>query len=155
MIAMRAMGRGRQPVLILWSGRAAGLVTCILVGWLVQASARPVLQAERAYWSPSGRPCPPAAAFTFPRSGPPLDQQFVFEDMHFARSAGAADCRGLLEGGPFNRSEALVCQFDHPINLEVRVRDHAWRFSIGFGDPATVTLRKGALRCVLASNFRG
>ncbi len=143
---------GRRPRLILWAGWMAGGVACALVVTAVEILAGTLHQGEHDYWRLSGPPCP-----TYPgrlTSKRPPGQVFAFEGLTIARAAGAASCSGLFEGGSWSQTEAVVCQFTHPVTLRVGVGGQTRWFFPDVARPATLTLRKGALNCVLASNFR-
>ncbi len=143
---------GRRPRRILWVGGIVGAVACAAVLAAVLLSATKLRGSEHGYWLLRGLPCP---AHPGPRtSRRPPGQVFAFEGLIFARAAGAATCSGLFEGPSWARTEAVVCQFDHPVTMQVTDGRRIWRFFPDVGQPATLTLRGGALSCVLASNFR-
>lgn len=94
-----------------------------------------------------GPPCPTLSAEAFAQRKIPPAKVSHYEDMTFARAAGHISCE--------LKADTYICQFTSPITLGVTVPGKpASYFEPGVGHPATVSVRKGAVACVMASNFR-
>jgi len=157
MLADLAGPPGRRSGVILRVGTILGLSACVIVAVGVLRAAEPMAADQKAYWRPVGPPCPPVSRPALLRLGLPLDQPFTFQNMTLNRVAGGAFCSGESQyTGLFHMvvSGETVCQMTNPIAFSVVVGGHEYDFAPGVAKPATVTVSKYAVRCVLASNFK-
>jgi hypothetical protein len=123
---------------------------------LVQA-ARVSTAAKQAYWKPIGRPCLRVSRQDLLALGLPMHQVFEFQTLRIVRVAGGAFCSGESESHGLAAAVATgatVCQLANPIAFSVVASGQEYDFHPGVATPATVTVRDGALTCVLASNFK-
>lgn len=105
-------------------------------------------------WTFTGPPCPvveqPSAQAT--RHGKP-PMTVSYGGAVFTRSFAAASC-GAVPINPFWPSEnAYVCRFNNPGAVVVRAAGRRIVFQPPVGLPATVTVRRGQVSCVVAGGF--
>lgn len=135
-----------------------------MAGFLALVASVPVLVAllgwakERAIeaaWRIEGPPCPVTAAPPGLVAGDRPLKVFAFGAARFARRYGHVDCMPFPDGRPFGREFRRVCQFTAPETVVVMLGERTWAFRPGVGQPATVTVRRGEVSCVLAGWFAG
>ena len=105
-------------------------------------------------WTVTGPPCPvvdqPSALAT--RHGKP-PMTVAYGGAVFTRAFAAASC-GAVPLNPFWPSEnAYVCRFNNPGAVTVRTPGGRVVFEPPVGHPATVTVRRGQVSCVVAGAF--
>ena len=104
-------------------------------------------------WAISGPPCPSLSRAEFEARGLKVTRGLVYEDAIFYREFGHISCTGLRHASGWSQRLYPVCQFTSPKALRVTSGDRDWYFAPGPGQPATVSVRDGQARCVLAANF--
>jgi hypothetical protein len=154
MHGMFESGAGRRAQRIMSWGLAGGTVAGLLVvGWIHMATV-PRAAADRAYWTVSGPPCPPATRAELDRIGRPLAQVVDFGEGRFARISGAVLCSDLTDG--WGVVQSTVCQFNGPRALAVWSDGGAAFYEFQNGQPATVTAsRSRPPQCVMAARYDG
>jgi hypothetical protein len=147
---------GRRPHRILRRGFAIGLGAALMVVLIIHHATLPIDHARKAYWKPQGLPCQAISRPALLAKGLGLDQEFEFQDIRLTRVAGGVFCSGesgrtglfrMVITGP------TVCQMTNPIAFSVVAGGREYNFAPG-RQAATVMVSKGALSCVLASNFK-
>ncbi|MEW5683390.1 MAG: hypothetical protein AB1942_00585 [Pseudomonadota bacterium] len=112
-------------------------------------------RAEQRSWTIAGPACPVVAApskVATSRKRPPRSHRYG--GATFTRSFGAVSCAGFRE--PTLRQERLyhVCQFNNPGAVTVSAAGVVRTFEAAPGQPLSVTLRDGEVRCVVGGWFR-
>lgn len=100
-----------------------------------------------------GRPCQRLTRSQFEAMGLKASKGTVYEDATFYRQFGHLTCSGLRYGGGWGTKLYPVCQFTSPKALKVVTTKGEWYFAPGAGQPVTVAVPYGEVRCVLAANF--
>jgi len=109
--------------------------------------------ALRTDWAIEGPPCPAATHSWRQVANSRQAHAFDYKPMRLAHLFGGADCAAVPEGGLFSSRAYKVCQFTAPDMLLVTVGGRTWAFEPGYGRRATVRLKDGQVRCVLAGWF--
>jgi hypothetical protein len=104
-------------------------------------------------WAIEGPPCVEISQAEFEARGLRARKGTVYEDVTFYRQFGHVQCTGLRYGGGWSQSLYPVCQFTTPKALKISTATGDRYFDIGAGQPATVAVPRGRVRCVLAANF--
>lgn len=134
----------------------AAVIALVLPTWLFGGSylkRRDEALSLSREWAIEGAPCPELTAAEFEARGLKVRKGTVYEDVTFYRQFGHMECTGLRYGGGWSQSVYPVCQFTTPKALKVSAADGDHYFDIGAGQPATVAVPHGKVRCVLAANF--
>lgn len=148
-------GTGRQASRIVAWGAAAGTALSAMVVTGIVLASRPLAQADQAYWTVSGPPCPATTRAALDRIGRPLAQVVDFGEGRFARVSGAVFCSDIAKG-PLAVVVGTECQFNGPRALAVWSRGGSAFYDIPNALPATVTASDTAPpRCVLAAHYNG
>ncbi len=151
---MLEAGTGRKAQRIVALGLTIGATVSVAVVAGIIIATIPRMAAEKAYWTISGPPCPPATPAEIHRIGRPLAQVMEYGEGHFARVSGAVLCNDLTDS--FGMVVATACQFNAPRALWVSSEGGSGYYDIAGGGPATVTVnRTQPPRCVLAARFNG
>lgn len=112
--------------------------------------------AEAKAWTIAGPPCPTrpaAAADPWPYGRQP---DFGYAGANFRYAYGHVACLEIHDDGGRSATQGhAVCQFTSPAMVAVTVGKTLTVFEPGLGRRATVTVEKGAPRCVVAGDFRG
>jgi hypothetical protein len=147
-------GAGRRAERIVATGVAAGAAVGLTIVAAIQLAAIPHAAADRAYWTVSGPPCPPATRAEIDRIGRPLAQVSDFGEGRFARVSGAILCNDMTTG--LGMVTSTVCQFNGPRALAVWSKGGSALYQFPGGQPATVTVSEDRPpRCVMAAHFDG
>ena len=99
-----------------------------------------------------GPPCPSVLSAAIAQPLRPVNV-FDFDGVAFARRFGEADCSAIAAKGLLGNGYQLVCQFSSPSVLAVRTGKGLYYFEPGPGREATLFVKDGAPRCVLASPY--
>ena len=147
----RKGGRGiyfTAPVVV---GTIAACVLAVTI-WSIRQDAHDNAQAaaELRVQDIVGPPCPQRAA-TAVRGGLMPVNIFDFDDVKFGYRYGAADCTATGSMALFGGGYQLVCQFSSPAVLSVSSGKGLFYFETGVAREATLFVKNGAPRCVLAS----
>jgi hypothetical protein len=122
-----------------------------LVGQTRDAAAGARDEAEQnAFWSVSGPPCPETSRDAFAAGLQPR-YEFDFNEVSFARAYGEADCRAYGD----TISSYRKCMFSSPGVVRVTAGAREAFYTPGIGKPATVTVEKDHISCVIASRVLG
>jgi hypothetical protein len=139
----------------LWPGALA--ILAVLVTGLALAGQRPKkasdLQQEadqNTFWAVAGPPCPQERREAF-QAGLQPRYVFDFNNVTFARAYGEADCRAYGDALASYRK----CMFTSPGVVRVKAGKAEAFYNPGIGRPATVTVEKGRISCVMASRVLG
>jgi len=135
---------------------AAGVVAVGLAGWLFGGSylkGREEALTLAREWAIDGPACPEISEAEFAAKGLKARQGTVYEGVTFYRQFGHVECTGLRYGGGWSQTVYPVCQFTSPKGLKVSAPHGDHYFEVGAGQPATVSVKDGQVRCVLAANF--
>ncbi|HEY5410431.1 MAG TPA: hypothetical protein VIJ94_06865 [Caulobacteraceae bacterium] len=137
------------PVLVLG---AVALVVAYLAGSWVWHRPREIRKAQA--WAISGAACQQVSAQAFAAQPVQIHARFENNDITFGRGYGHVSCDDITNDGGRGYGTFTECQFNSPGALEVATKTvHAY-FLTG-GGPATVTVKKDAVSCVLAGKFKG
>jgi hypothetical protein len=120
--------------------------------------------AEAREWSISGPPCPALGRAQFLAAGlqPAADGDVrgfpdISEDydgVRFARRFGYISCADVRENGGLSLDSHPVCQFTRPEVLTITTARGVFYFNTGISAPATVSVKDGVPRCVMANRFK-
>lgn len=109
-------------------------------------------KAEDAAWSVQGPPCPVITPAAYRRLAIAHPQSFAFETLAGVRAHGDVSCSETdLDHGRHVAAYA-VCQLTDPLALRLATRQGDVYFEPGVGQPATLSMPGGQLRCVMAAN---
>jgi len=99
-----------------------------------------------------GPPCPTVARGAFAQPLRP-DKVFEFNSVDFASHFGHVDCGVASARDALGQGFYPVCQFSSPAVLAIGTAGKVFYFEPGLGRAATVSVRGGVARCVLASPY--
>jgi len=105
----------------------------------------------RREWVVPGPACPAVAQVSAAARGAKPPPPFTYRGTHFAYQIGDVECAAVPEKNPFDSSHYTVCQFDAAGAVEVTQGGRTTIFEPGVGHGAMVTVRKGAVSCVMAA----
>lgn len=133
---------------------AGTLAACVLVVtvWAVRQDSheRAEAAADTRVQAIVGPPCPQAMKAAFATGLQPVNV-FDFDNVEFGRRFGAADCSAVGSMNPLGGGYQLVCQFSSPAVLSVKTGRGLFYFEPGVSREATLFVKDGTPRCVLAS----
>ena len=112
-------------------------------------------EARRAWGRVEGPACPVVRDLSPPPFGARGPKTFDYGGVGFARRYGHVDCVAPTDGPLGDRKVYRVCQFSAPMTVGVTAGGETWLFKPGVGRPATVTVRRGEVTCVVGGWFRG
>lgn len=112
-------------------------------------------EAMKRAWAVEGPACPVLTDVSRPPFGTRGPKRFDYGGASFARRYGHVDCMAATEGPLGRRQIYRVCQFAAPSVVSVTVENRTTVFKPGVGRPATVTVRRGEVTCVVGGWFRG
>ena len=137
-------------VLLLLAALASIPLTVGVGTWLDHRSLR-------KEWTLAGPACPVVARISPAARGAKPPPPFTFLGAHFAYQIGDVECAAVPEKSIFDSSHYTVCQFDAAGAVEVTHGGRTTIFESGVGHGAMVTIRKGAVSCVVtgAGPFHG
>lgn len=104
-------------------------------------------------WDIKGPPCPAATAEDWAAKHEVAPKTFDYDGDTLGRLAGDASCSDVQDKGGKGLGVLKVCQFTSPGALTVKTKAGMFYFLPGIGNPATIVIREGRPRCVLASKF--
>ena len=111
--------------------------------------------AEAKAWTITGPPCPHLPIREIAQQ-PVTGKSFGYAGSGFAYAYGHVACAQIhADGGKSLFRGYTVCQFTSPGVVVVRTGGTATLFAPGLGERATVSVRNGEARCVMASRFYG
>ena len=96
----------------------------------------------------AGAPCATLSAEAFQQRGATLKNSSTLGAVTLRRQFGKAECAGTTDGEG-NGIGAGTCQFSSPGVTHVAVSGTDHYFDIPVGEPATITVSGGDVRCVL------
>ena len=148
-------GAGRAPKGIGLSVIVAGaivLIVAFVVGdWLWH---RPAGMRKAQEWAITGPPCPQVSAQAFQAQPVRIHERFENDDITFGRGYGHVSCDDIVNDGGRGFGTFTECQFTSPGAIEVTTSAGVTYFLTRVS-PATITVKKGAVGCVLAAKFKG
>lgn len=112
-------------------------------------------EEEKRAWIVPGPACPVVTDLTRPPFGARGAQTFDYGGIAFSRRYGHVACVAPAEGLLWDQQVYRVCQFSAPMTVGVSAGGQRWLFKPGVGRPATVTVRRGQVSCVVGGWFRG
>jgi hypothetical protein len=112
-------------------------------------------QAMKRAWAIEGPACPVLTDVSRPPFGTRGPKTFDYGGVSFARRYGHVDCMAATEGPMGDKQVYRVCQFAAPMVVAVTVAGRTTVFKPGVGRPATVTIRRGEVSCVVGGWFKG
>lgn len=112
-------------------------------------------EAKRAWGRVEGLACPTVRDLSRPPFGARGPQTFDYGGVSFARRYGHVYCVAPIDGPLGGREVYRVCQFSAPMTVGVTTGGKTWLFKPGVGRTATVTVRRGEVRCVVGGWFKG
>jgi hypothetical protein len=133
---------------------AVALAVAAATGWHGAnrlSDIRRIKVAEAKAWDIRGPACPAITRDAYIEGRGKRSRGFDYQDVGFHRRSGYADCAAIYEDGGLSDRSFPVCQFTSPGQLLVRTGSGEWFFEPGPGQPATVSLRGGVARCVMAA----
>lgn len=138
------------------------LAAVIIATAVTALSTAPNLMRERAAaiadakaWAIEGPPCP-QEPFSEAARQPAATKVFGYADAGFAYAYGHVACAEIHElGGRSLFRGYPVCQFTSPGVVAVDAAGATTFFVPGLGERATVSVRGGEARCVMAAKFYG
>jgi hypothetical protein len=137
----------------IWAALAVAAVVLVAIAFAVQhRRVDHTAAAEAAYWDVQGPPCPSVSSAEFAARQAQAPRAFEFGGVSFARRFGQVSCSTRPDGP--GRAHYPVCQFTSPDDLVISAKGQTRYFVPGVGQPATVSVRRGEFRCVMASHFR-
>ncbi|HEX8570202.1 MAG TPA: hypothetical protein VF699_09820 [Caulobacteraceae bacterium] len=95
----------------------------------------------------AGAPCPTLTAEAFQQRGVTLKNNSAFNDLAVRRQFGGANCTGTTSGN--NSGKGGSCELSSPGVTHVTVGGRDTYFDIPVGEPATIQVSGGEVRCVL------
>jgi len=128
------------------------LVVAVLVGSRLAQRPRDIRKAEE--WAISGPPCPQLSAPAFQAQPVRIHERSEVDDISFGRGYGHMSCDDIVNDGGRGFGTFTECQFSSPGAIEVTTTAGDSYFLTRVS-PATVTVKKGVVGCVLAARFRG
>ncbi len=141
------------------SGRTIAMAALVVAGLglpvLLVGSTWSDRVAVRRQWSIAGPACPVVAKPDRAIVGRRSPQFFNYMDVRFGRQSGEVSCAAPPDGNPLDPKSYPVCQFPAPVMVSVDTEAGTVFFQPGLGRPATVTVRRGHVTCVMAGWFRG
>ncbi len=141
-------GPGGMTILI----GAVVLVIAFLVGGWLWNRPRAVRKAQE--WAISGPPCRQVSPEAFQAQPVKIHQRFEDDDITFGRGYGHVSCDEIVNDGGNGFGTFTECQFTSPGALQITTKSGETYFVTGTSR-ATVTVKKGAVACVLAGKFKG
>ena len=131
---------------------AAVLAIVFAVGaWFLH---RPEDIRRAQQWAVSGPPCPQVSAQAFQAQPVKIHERFEDNDISFGRGYGHVSCDDIKENGGKGFGSFTECQFTSPGALQVTTSSGDSYF-LTKASPATVTVRKSGVGCVLAAKYKG
>lgn len=112
-------------------------------------------EAKRMWGAVEGPACPRVGDLSRPPFGAKGPQTFDYGGASFSRRYGHVYCVAPTEGPPWDQQVYRVCQFTAPMTVGVMAGGETWLFKPGVGRAATVTVRRGEVRCVMGGWFKG
>ena len=111
----------------------------------------------RAEWSAPGPACPMVAEPSLAARGAKPPPPFTYRGARFSYQIGDVECAAVPEKNLFDSSHYTACQFDAAGAVEVTSGGRTTVFEPGIGHGALVTVRNGAVSCVVigAGRFHG
>jgi len=107
-------------------------------------------------WTIKGPPCAqvdaPSPLATRRRNKEPMT--FWYGPVRFTRSFAGADCGAVPENPFWPTTNYRVCRFNNPGAVVVLTEGRKTVFEPGVGLPATVTVRRGQVSCVVGGGFQ-
>lgn len=104
-------------------------------------------------WTIDGPPCPALTEAQFAAAGLSTRKASEFNGVTFRRVAGHMSCNEVANDGGRGMGKYPVCQFTSPSVLSVTVAERTFHFQPGVGQDATVEVKDGQARCVMAARF--
>lgn len=111
-------------------------------------------RALQRAWKVEGPPCPQVdrpSSRALSRHRPPMT--FTYGEASFTRSFAAVDCAAVPKSAYWPREAYRVCQFNNPGAITVLTAAGRHTFEPPPGARATVTVRDGAVICVVGGSF--
>jgi len=151
--------RRRRP---LWATALIGgaVLTLAVVGgglgydwYLHQTQAVAESRSLTAAFDIKGAPCPTLTPAAYAAQGAKPRMIFEFQKVQFARRFGHADCAVVAYRDAAGTGGHPVCQFTAPALLVITVGGLESYFAPDIGVPATVSVKHGRPRCVLATRL--
>ncbi len=133
-----------------------GLVAVVVIGGLLAldfSHRRAINVGTAQAWDIQGAPCPTATPQEWAATHQIAPKTFDYTGDVLGRVAGDASCSDVQDKGGKGLGVIKVCQFTSPAALTVKTKAGMFYFLPGVGQPATIIIRQGQPRCVLASKF--
>ena len=132
---------------------AVVLVAVFLVGaWALH---RPYDIRKAQQWAISGPPCPQVSAQAFQAQAVKIHARFENDGITFGRGYGHVSCDDIKENGGKGFSSFTECQFTSPGALQITTPKGEDVYFVTNTGPATVSVSKSGVSCVLAAKFKG
>jgi hypothetical protein len=110
-------------------------------------------RSQQAQWNIVGRPCPIVTRPSRIAIGPKPPMVFQYHGAVFSRSFGAVYCAAVPISALWPQQSYAVCQFNNPGAVTVSTSHGRVVFEAQPGQHTTISLRSGAVRCVMAGWF--
>jgi hypothetical protein len=139
------MGRLQTAGIVLLLAAVAGIPLAVGVAtWTDHRSLR-------KEWTIAGPACPVVARMSPSARGLKPPAPFTYRGARFAYQIGDVECAAVPERNVFDSSHYTACQFDAAGAVEVTSGRRTTIFEPGVGHGALVTVRRGAVTCVVAA----
>lgn len=125
-------------------------------GWIYSGSYlkdREAALTRAREFAIDGPPCRELTRAQFEAAGLTAPKATLYENVTFHRRFGHLSCSALRYGAGWGQALYPVCQFTSPRALKVSTKAGDRYFDIAPGQPATVAVPRGDVRCVLGGNF--
>lgn len=146
-------GMSRQAKMTFIGGAAVALAAAGAVlahNWWEQ---RKEAIANADAWTIAGPPCPELTEAQFAAAGLKTRKSTEYNGIVFGRVAGHLTCNEVVNDGGKGLGKYAVCQFTAPSVLTVTAGEQAFYFRPGVGQDATVEVKDGQAKCVMAGRF--
>lgn len=111
--------------------------------------------ADAEAWTIAGPPCPELTQAQFTAAGLKTRKSTEYNGITFSRVAGHLSCNEVVNDGGKGLGKYAVCQFTAPSVLTVTAGERTFHFQPGVGQDATVEVKDGVAKCVMAGRFGG
>ena len=144
------------------AARLAGLQVAGLLALLAAVASIPLTVIYSTWathrgmireWQTPGPACPVATTPSTATRGAKPPPPFVYKGVSFAYPIGNAVCAAVPVENVFSHATFPACNFNAPAAIEVTAGGRRVLFEPGIGRSATVTIRDGRIRCVMATGF--
>ena len=131
---------------------AAVLILAFVIGNQVWHRPGEIRKAE--LWAVSGPPCQQVSPQAFQAQPVRIHHRFENDEITFGRGFGHVSCEDIVNDGGKGFGTFTECQFTSPGALQVTTSSGDSYF-LTKASPATVTVSKSGVGCVLAAKYKG